>query len=282
MDLYDGHMHTVNSLDGGQTVDEICKTALEKGLSGVSITDHVDMWFYDKENTEGRIKNCIKQVSDMQKKYLGKLKIFQGVEMAEYLYAPEKAEIIMKLTDYDVILGSVHSVLYEDWTDSYSRLPFGENDAPKEKLIGFMRKYFEKVAQMAEKTDFDVLSHLTCPLRYINGKFCRGIDTDYFKNEINCILELIIKRNIALEVNTSSLATALSSFMPSTDIIKRYYDMGGRLITIGSDAHISSNIGSGLEQAAQALKSIGFKSYNYYEKRIPNEVSLAERSDANA
>ena len=69
-------MHTVNSLDGGQTVDEICKTALEKGLSGVSITDHVDMWFYDKKNTEEKIKNCIKQVSDMQKKYLGKLKIF--------------------------------------------------------------------------------------------------------------------------------------------------------------------------------------------------------------
>ncbi|MGN0182020.1 MAG: histidinol-phosphatase HisJ family protein [Candidatus Ornithomonoglobus sp.] len=282
MDLYDGHMHTVNSLDGGQTVEEICQTAAARGLSGVSITDHVDMWFYKRENTEERIRTCIEQVNSARERYIGRLKLLQGVEMAEYLYSPEEAEIIMKLTDYDVILGSVHSVLYEDWTDSYSRLPFGEMDAPKEKLIGFMREYFARVAEMAEKTDFDVLSHLTCPLRYINGKFSRGIDIDYFKNEINGILELIIKRNIALEVNTSGINTSFASFMPGADIIKSYYDMGGRLITIGSDAHVSSNIGSGLEEAAELLKSIGFRSYNYYEKRMPKEVLFEGGGDTNA
>ncbi len=274
LEVFDSHMHTYNSLDGGQTVDELCESAIEKGLTGAAVTDHVDMWFYNDENTEERIKKCISQVNTAREKYENRLKLFQGVEMAEYLYSPKEADIIMNLTDYDVILGSVHSVFYEDWTDSYSRLPFGAETTGMKKITGFMSEYFTKVTEMAEKTDIDVLSHLTCPLRYINGKFNRDMDISLFNKEIEYILSVIIERKIALEVNTSGINTAFNEFMPGYDIVKKYYDMGGRLITIGSDAHISSNIGNGFYEAAEMLKDIGFECYNYYEKRISREVSF--------
>lgn len=276
MRIYDSHMHTANSLDGKQTVGELCRAAAKKGLNGVSVTDHVDMWFYERENTEDRIKKCIAEINEEKQKYEGALEVFKGVEMAEYLYAPEQAEIIMKLTDYDIILGSVHSVFYEDWTDSYSRLPFGRESASEKKLTGFMRRYFEEVKAMAEKTDIDAASHLTCPLRYINGKFKRGLDISMFQKETDEILSVLIERGIALEINTSGIGTGFNEFMPDKTIVKRYYDMGGRLITVGSDAHISENIGNGFAEAAEMLTDIGFKYYCYYKQREPREVPLGK------
>lgn len=272
MELFDSHMHTVNSLDGGQTVNELCECAIKKGLKGAAVTDHVDMWFYKSENTYNRIKQCIDQVKAASEKYENRFKLLKGVEMAEYLYSPEEADNIMELTDYDIILGSVHSVFYDDWTDSYSRLAFGAETTDMKKITGFMHEYFARMTEMVENTDIDVMSHLTCPLRYINGKFKRGMDISVFNKEITYILSVIIEREIALEVNTSGINTAFNEFMPGYNIIKNYYDMGGRLITIGSDAHISANIGNGFYEAVKMLRDIGFKSYNYYEKRKPQEV----------
>ncbi len=270
--MFDSHMHTKNSPDSKQTIDEVCTSAIARGLNGIAITDHVDMWFYKKENTEERIRCCIKDVNAAREKYKDKLNIFQGVEMAEYMYSPVEADIIMTLTDYDVILGSVHSVFFEDWTDSYSRLPFDKESTSDRKIIGFLHEYFSKVTEMVENTDIDVMSHLTCPLRYINGKYGRGVDISLFYQEIEYILNVIIEQRIALEVNTSGINTSLKEFMPCYDIIKKYYSFGGRLITIGSDAHVPQNVGNGINEAKSALKEIGFKHYNYYEKRKPKEV----------
>lgn len=267
--MYDFHIHTNNSPDAGQTIDEVCGSAISKGLEGIAITDHVDMWFYDRDDTEKRISKSISDMTAAREKYGDKLDIMKGVEMAEYLFDPKKAEIIMKLTDYDVILGSVHSVLYDDWTDSYSRLDFSEAAAPIEKIKGFIREYFKKVYEMAEMTDFDVLTHLTCPLRYINGKYGRAVDSADFKAEIEDILKLIIKKGVSLEVNTSGVGTALDSTMPDSDIIKLYYDLGGRKVTVGSDAHTPDMIANGFETAVSELRKIGFDKYYTFRQRKP-------------
>lgn len=277
--MFDSHIHTKNSLDGRQTVSEICDRAVSAGLSGISITDHVDMWFYDAENTQQRISACIAETSAAREKYKNKLQVLQGVELAEYLYSPAKAEIIMRLTDYDIILSSVHSVLYEDFTDSYSRLPFGKDSASDSKIRGFMHEYFSKVKDMAEKTDIDVLAHLTCPLRYINGKYGRGVSLSDFHKDITEILAVIIERHIALEINTSGINTEFNDFMPDRDTVKMYYEMGGRLVTIGSDAHVPQNIGKGFLQAVQMLKETGFTHYNYYKKRQPMYAAFDVRGE---
>ena len=80
--MFDSHMHTKNSPDSKQTIDEVCTSAITRGLNGIAITDHVDMWFYKKENTEERIRCCIKDVNAAREKYKDKLNIFQGVELA--------------------------------------------------------------------------------------------------------------------------------------------------------------------------------------------------------
>ncbi len=264
---YDFHMHSDNSLDGRQTVDDACRAAVEKGLTGIAITDHADICFFEKDDTINRFKKLISDINIAKDKYRGRLEIYTGIEMAEYLTNAKGAEDTLALTDYDVVLGSIHTVYFEDIDDSYSRIDFSA--MPKEKITAFIDLYFDKILEMIYKTDFDILTHLTCPLRYINGKYSRGIDIWIYEDKIRKILKEVVERKISLEINTSGYATDDPYFMPERDILTLYYEMGGRRISVGSDAHGSKNVAVGFEEAGKMLSEIGFDGYYVYKERKP-------------
>ena len=270
--MFDLHIHTRHSVDSKQTLDEICNQAIHLGLEGIAICDHVDLWFAENLKTEGAIRNCIADVKKARERYGSNLTILQGMEMAEYLYDPQTAEKILGLGELDIILGSVHSVRYETIDDSYSRIDFSE--MPMEMIDGFLKKYFRCITDMIEKTDFDVLTHLTCPLRYINGKYHRNVDILKYQKEISDIFERIIQKEIALEINTSGLNTPFGECMPNRFLIEHYKKMGGKRITLASDAHIPQNIGNGFAQAVAMLQDIGFDGYYIYRKRKPEFQSF--------
>ena len=130
---------------------------------------------------------------------------------------------------------------------------------------------------MIETCDIDVVCHLTCPLRYVMLKYGRTVDIALFYPQIEEILELVIKKDLALEINTSGFSVRegeKSILMPSEDILKMYFDLGGRKITLGSDAHVSERVANGFDEVAEILKTVGFKFYCYFEKRKAVEVSL--------
>ena len=139
--------------------------------------------------------------------------------------------------------------------------------------MDFLDAYFDDMLTMLETTDFDILAHLTCPLRYINGKYNFGIDISCYESKIEEILMRIIKKGIALEVNTSAYEV-LNDFMPSAAILKKYYAMGGYLITLGSDAHIAKNAAIHFDKAIQTLKTIGFGNIFYYKNRKPIQITI--------
>ena len=265
--MFDLHIHTLHSVDSNQTLDEICTQAINIGLEGIAICDHVDLWFAENLQTEDAIRNCIADVKKAKERYGSRLTILQGMEMAEYLYDPQTAEKILSLGELDVILGSVHSVRFEGIDDSYSRIDF--SSMPMEKIHGFLKEYFRHIAEMVEKTDFDVLTHLTCPLRYINGKYHRNADVLQHQKEIFEIFEQIIRKGIALEINTSGLNTPFGETMPPRFLIESYKNMGGERITLASDAHIPQNIGNGFAQASAMLQDIGFDGYCIFRNRKP-------------
>lgn len=270
--MYDFHMHTKNSVDSKQTIDEICASAIEKGLRGIAVCDHVDMWFYHNLGTYDAIQTCISEVKAAKEKYGDRLEIFQGVEMAEYLYDAENAKILLNSCDWDVVLGSVHSVRFEEIDDSYSRIDF--STMAKEKIITFLREYFAHVMEMIEETDFDVLTHLTCPLRYINGKYDRNIDVLLFEKEIRAIFARIIEKRIALEVNTSGVGDRFGELMPSIPLLALYREMGGELLTIGSDAHVPHRVGNAIADTKDILRKLGFSTYCYYRNRKAQFIVL--------
>ena len=120
---------------------------------------------------------------------------------------------------------------------------------------------------MIEKTDFDVLSHLTCPLRYINGKYGRNIEIRHFEKEILGIFDQIIRKDIPLEINTSGIGSFYSQYMPDVSLIRTYKNMGGKLITLASDAHVPQNVGNAFPVTRSVLQDIGFDGYCVFRKR---------------
>lgn len=172
---------------------------------------------------------------------------------------------------FDVIIGSVHYVKCKDLYIPYSKIDFSK--LSKDKIHTFLDCYFNDMITMLEKADFDILAHLTCPLRYISGKFGIPIDLKKFDSLITEILKMIIQKKIALEVNTSSYSLT-NDFLPSREIIKTYYNMGGRLITLGSDAHTAENASANFADTFKLLKETGFESICYFKDRKAKKINI--------
>ena len=98
-----------------------------------------------------------------------------------------------------------------------------------------------------------------------------------FYPQIETILKSVIRKNLALEVNVSGFDgeyDPADSFSPNEDILKKYFSLGGRKITLGSDAHSPDRVANRFDEAAEVLKRLGFKSYCYFENREAKEVSF--------
>jgi len=271
--LFDTHTHTTNS-DGRSSAMEMCASALEKGAAGIMFTDHANMNYYWDRDTYASIQRSIGDVRQAKDAFAGKLQVFGGVELGEYLYAPEKAEKVLALNCFDAILCSVHLVPKAGWSLAYNRIVFDES-IPDEELTDYLRLYFDLLSETVDCFDFDILAHIQCPVRYMNGKYGRTADVMLFAEKIQEILEKIIRRDIALEVNTARLYTPPGTYnFRMEEILRMYKRLGGKYVTLGSDAHQASAVVNGFREAMELLKRCGFDRYCYYENRERREVLL--------
>lgn len=272
--LYDMHTHTNFSHDSKAEPEDNCLAAIEKGLGGIAFTDHADMWYYNERHTLEHIVSSTSRAAELGAKYSGKLKVFRGIEVADAYFDPTVTTELIERIKPDVVIGSIHCLSYKGLEDAYSQMDFSESAISREKLVGLVDRYFELVTEMAENHDFDVLAHLTCPFRYINGKYGRGLTDEEFEKPIKTILDTVIRRKIALEVNTSGMGTALNDTMPSERIIGWYRQLGGELITLGSDAHSADRVANGFDITREMLLRQGFTHGVYYENRKAVEYEL--------
>ena len=272
--LIDSHVHSHHSRDSRQTLEEIRRAAVEKGLSGVAVTDHADIWVIKKEDVFNHIAASVMEAKLANGLYEGEVAFLAGIELADQVDGIANAKKLLELADYDVVLASVHCVEFEEWEDNYAFLDFGDS-VPEEKLREYLAVYFDKLLLTAQTQEYDVLSHLTCPLRYINGKYRRNIGVEEHRETIAEILKAVISREKALEVNTSGLGREYGETLPDRAILEAYYALGGRRITLGSDGHTPEDVGNGFDEAIGMLKDIGFEGYTYYEGRKPKFVPFA-------
>lgn len=265
-EVWDCHTHTYFSHDSECDPVDSLKVTEEKGIAGFAVTDHCDIEFC--ENTD--VKTPIVK-STACARQTGK-NVLVGVEIGEGIWHKSVARDIINENRFDIVLGSVHAVKYKTFTMPYSTIDFSAFSQGE--IEEYLNSYFDDMLEMIETTDFDVLTHLTCPLRYITGKYGKQVDLKIYSEKIEIILKNIIKKNIALEVNTSCLDSSYNSLMPNTDIIKQYNRLGGSLVTLGSDAHEAKRIAYGFDYALEELKKLGFCDIYYYKDRKPVGVEI--------
>ena len=269
--FYDSHTHTLNS-DGRNTVDEMCDTAIKKGIFGISITDHADMNFFFERNTLEKINKSIADIEAAKCMFGDQLKIFSGVELGEYLYNPILAKKVLSSNEFDTILCSVHYLPDGKWSVPYNRVNFA-TEGTDEENHQYIDQYFDLLLKTVSAFDFNVLAHIICPARYMTHKYGRITDIMKCKDKICLILKEIIKKQAALELNSIGLNTKPYA-KQYEEVLRLYRELGGRLITIGSDAHSAEGIAVNFDLAKQILESCGFTSYCYFEKKEPITIKL--------
>ncbi len=266
--IFDCHTHTYFSHDSECDPIDSLRAAKEKGIAGFAITDHCDIEFCENQDVKTPIKKSAECAHEMGESVLA------GVEIGEGIWHKKDAEEVVSGSDFDIVLGSVHAVRYKDCTKPYSGIDF--SCFSSDEINDYLSKYFDDMLEMIKTTDFDVLSHLTCPLRYISGKYKTAVDLKMYTDKTDIILKEIINKGIALEINTSCLDTDYNALMPDIPIIKRYKELGGYLLTLGSDAHKAERIAYGFDYALNELSKTGFKNIYYYKNRKPisQEIKL--------
>ena len=263
----DTHIHSEYSHDSTCAVSQIYQTAREKKMDVVCITDHCDLYpaHQTQEILDYRMQ-VFRGISETIKDYKD-VEILIGVELGGGFIRPELAQQVIDSQPYDVIIGSVHGIMFRGERMSTSKFDFGGVDEAA--MMEYLDGYMDASIYVAEEMDVDVLAHLTYIFRYINGKYKKNLDWHILEEKIRRIFRVLIKRNIALEINTSCVGSFYDEWLPARDIVELYIQMGGSLITLGSDAHKSEKIGTGLEDVKAYLRQKGIDTLVYYKQRKP-------------
>lgn len=256
----DLHIHTNCSLDGHETAESMCQGAINNNVKLIAITDHLEIDEFYEEGYDKIVTTSFNSTQNCKDKFADKLKVISGVELAQPFSDRTLSNEILKRLDFDFVMCSVHH--------PHGHPPdIKEIEYDKLDVYEFMNDYFSELEEIAKWDGCDVLAHITCPMRRIQGFY--KIDFDYSKvsDSVDSLFETMIKNDVALEINTSGLRQPIGLTMPDRNLIKRYKDLGGKYITVGSDAHVSADIGKGINHAVGLAKELGFEELTTFQKR---------------
>ena len=235
MYLSDYHIHSEISGDSEENLEVIFKTAIKKGLKEIAITDHLDIDYPKGISTfDLDFQKYIKILKVYKEKYRGRLNIKLGIELGlqPHLKNNKYLNEILQSKDLDFIIGSIHCI--EGKALENNDFFLGKT---KEEVH---EKYFEAVYKNIKIFDgFSVCGHLDFIKRYGKDHFKDHKIINYNKHRevIDKILKTLIEKEKGIEVNTSGYRYGINEPTPNEYIIKRYYELGGKIITVGSDAH---------------------------------------------
>lgn len=256
--LTDIHNHTTFSSDGRNSMEDMLATALGKGLAYYGVADHFN-YDYDRLHlTEyGKPVPPIDEAAyfargrKLQQEYAGRMRVLIGAEFGYDHSTRVQQRYAETEQTYrpDFVVNSVHTCLGGDCY--FPRYCDG-----KTRAYAYNVYLYRVLESLDAPYGYDIVAHIGYCARnaiYADPKL-RYTD---FADIIDAILKKIIEKNKILEVN-SSAKTAGSPFIPDTDILQRYFDLGGRNVIFSSDAHDETRIGDKREVVSAALKEIGF------------------------
>jgi histidinol-phosphatase (PHP family) len=261
--LFDTHTHTTIS-DGANTPEEMLTSAAQKGFEFIALTDHFDIHSQfpqelSKFDGAGR-ESSYNLLVGLKRRDFG-VKFLNGIEIAQAHQYPAIAESWLSSHEYDYVIASCHIIR--------GHIDFYHTDYSKNTPAMMLAQYFDELVELCswggEDRKFDALAHLTYPLRYMKGV----IDMGWYKTVIDELFRIMIKYETALEINTAGFILS-----PELLQIERYYNLGGRLITIGSDAHSSDSLAQKINTGIRVAKLVGFDECVYYEEREPRFIKI--------
>jgi histidinol-phosphatase (PHP family) len=265
--LFDNHNHCEFSFDGKRTtVEASSRVAFEKGLGGLCFADHCDM-YVPEQTLVFAPKSC--ELVDIQaqqieiervQKLFPQIKILKGIEIGMHHKCREEVKRMMTENSFDQVIGSIH---YIDNTDPFYG-SFFEGRTWKEAYGYYLETLYN---EMTAWGDFDIMGHYDYVVRYCNYEQVDILYKD-FSDIFDEMLRYLVHNGKALEINTKSYQNYKGRQANlDMNILKRYREMGGEIISFGSDSHDAHVVGTDFEKYAALAKSAGFRWAAHYEKR---------------
>ena len=270
--MWDMHLHSTFSVDGEASPEEQIVQAIALGLDGICFTDHCDYDYPDNPdgtphlNWELDIPPYRKKIATCKYEYIGEIEICCGVELGLQPHLADRLKTLLRNTPFDFVIGSSHlahgrDVYFPQYFEGRS-----EREAYEE--------YFTSILENLEVfDDFDVYGHLDYVVRYGPNRN-KNYSYDAYADLLDEILKKLIWLGKGLELNTAGFKYGLGHPHPTEDILRRYRELGGEIITTGSDAHETGHLGYAFEKAAAILKDCGFQYYTVFRDRNPAFVRI--------
>jgi len=262
--MVDFHTHCDYSPDSSTPMKEMIESAIKIGITDLAFTDHVDLdsdmdsetvqnWDFDRDDHE-------RAIAAYNQEYSGKIKLYNGLEIGIQPHlGKENAEIVSK-NNYDFVIASIHSV---EKKDLYYRRYF-ENHSDKEAVQIYYNEYYQSLIRF---NDYSVLGHLDLYLRYKPELY--AVKFNAFDDIVSEIFKHIIQSGKGIELNAGGHRYGIGHNNPHNQLLQRYKDMNGEILTLGSDAHTTQYLGYHYHENIELIKSIGFKYICTFEKMKP-------------
>lgn len=262
----DCHMHTSFSSDSSTLPEAMLEGALEKGLGAVCITDHMDL-DYPFNDSMGKdaflfdVDAYFQTLTKLRERYAGRLDLRIGIELGLQPHLGARCREIAEKYPFDFVIGSIHVV---DRKDPYYRELF--SDFTDGEL--YRRAFEETYACLKALDAFDVLGHLDYIVRYGMHQ-AKEYSYEAFAPCLDAVLKQVIGMGKGIELNSAGLKYGLGFCHPHPDVLKRYRELGGEIITVGADGHCPEHIAYGFDRAAEVLRECGFRYYTEFVGRKP-------------
>ncbi|MEG0765325.1 MAG: PHP domain-containing protein [Pseudoflavonifractor sp.] len=268
MFLADYHSHSLCSPDSRAPLADMVAAAAALGLDEFCITDHCDLLDGQGARADGFDWALnLAQYAAVCRDHQGLPRLKFGIELGNAAACPEDAREILRQPALDFVLGSVHNGTAALGSADFYYLDY---DKPADCYTA-LDDYFTALEDLVALPDcYDVLGHLIYPLRYMNARAPEPITLDRYRQRMDALMLQIIGDGHGMELNTWCGRT-IADWKP---IFMRYHELGGEIITMGSDAHAPENLAKGLPEASLLLQSCGFRYLTTYENRQPGFVKL--------
>ncbi|MCR5772083.1 MAG: histidinol-phosphatase HisJ family protein [Butyrivibrio sp.] len=261
----DYHMHSEHSGDSTAPMRSMIESSINKGLNEICFTEHMDLDYpIGPDNPEGFFEIDADAYREdflkCKEEYKGKIDLHFGIELGLQPHIVKENTDFLNKYPFEFIIGSNHLCNHKD--------PYYPSFYEGRSSDDAIREFFESTLENIKYFhNFDVLGHLDYIVRYLPNP--DDYNFQNFSDIIDEILNILISENKGLDVNTKSFQSGMNDPNPCIGILARFYELGGRIITFGSDAHKPEHIAYDFERARQTALKAGFTSYCTFADRKP-------------
>ena len=255
----------MNSNDAVASVAAICKRAIAIGLRGITLTDHINVYYGAERNREV-VENVKEDVASVRKEFGSRLEISLGIELGEGHHDLPFFRELISDGEIDFVIGSLHQ--------PRNSLDYYEIDFDRSDVGAILDLYYEEMMEMASGGCYDVIGHFNLPLRYMSAALRAHTNLSPYLDRMRGILREVARAGKGIEINTSGLWRGQGFTLPTVDLVSVFREEGGEIVTIGSDAHRAEHVGLAIDGGMKCLAEAGFEKFAFFKKRVPHFYGL--------